>query len=77
MVSQLVVGDWQPEQGKLLWRAAATEANRQPAIGEHVRDGYLFGNCEGVVQVQADNRRAQLDLPSLPGQVQSQQQRRG
>ena len=72
----VLVGLGQAEEPEFLGRTAAAEADRHPAFRQDVRHGDLLGDVEGVVKVQADDRRAQANVTRLARHVQREQQRR-
>ena len=65
------------EEGEFFGGAAAAEAGGEAAGGEGVGDRDLFGDIDGVVEVEADDGGAEADLSGLGGEVEGEEERGG
>src|SRR5262245_42456824 len=76
-MTRLLVGLREAEKPELFRRAAAPESDGHAAARQHIGHGNLLGNVERVMQIEADDRRPQPDVPRLAGKVKRKEERRG
>ncbi len=72
-----ILRDREPEKVEFFRRAAAAEPENAAPSHKQVGNRTLLGDSQRVMEVETDDRGPQPNPAQLPGQVQSEQERRG